>query len=67
MVKRIKSYKNMDIDEVTDAPLNNMFRSAVMYHACKLDFSQPMNYLDIYGKTLNECKAKVDLHFNGRM
>ena len=65
MVQRIETYKDMDIDRVEDAPINNILNSKVIYHACKLWFSEPSNYLDIYGKTLEECKSNIDKNRNG--
>lgn len=60
MVKVVETYKSMEIQEVSDAPINNIFNKDVLYHASKLDFSQPLNYLDFYGDTLERVKENID-------
>lgn len=38
MIERIETYKEFDIDKVQDAPINNILKSEIVYHGCKLDF-----------------------------
>ena len=67
-IVRIETYRGMDIDEVSNAPINNIYKTddGKIYHAIKLDFSQQFNYLDIYGSTLERCKASIDFYFKNR-